>query len=58
MARIRIHGYFEHIVSLKIYSLIEMEKLAVTVISFDGSVLDWYCSQGEREAFISWDDLK
>lgn len=44
--------------SLQIHDLKDSEKLMVAVISFDGSMLDWYQLHDEREAFKDWADLK
>ncbi|KAA0045301.1 transposon Tf2-1 polyprotein isoform X1 [Cucumis melo var. makuwa] len=42
----------------QIHKLTESEKMLVSIVSFDGPVLNWFRSQEERDKFTSWTNLK
>ena len=49
---IRAERYFQ------IHKLTDFEKMTVTTISFEGTALNWYRSQEERDKFVDWVNLK
>ncbi|TYK03419.1 transposon Tf2-1 polyprotein isoform X1 [Cucumis melo var. makuwa] len=42
----------------EILKLTKSKKMTVSIISFDGSALDWYRSHEDCNPFVNWEDLK